>query len=122
MTAAGGEIAGLLLEHSATVPTWFCMRFFRFSSLAAMIMILALAFMKERSMSKNTLISAAVMASVALLPTPALAKGCIRGALAGGIAGHYAHHHAIAGAMAGCAAGHYYYKHKAAVAAKTVHG
>ena len=60
------------------------------------------------------LATAVLMAS----PTPALAKGCIRGALAGGVAGHYAHHHAIAGAMAGCAAGHYYYKHKAKVPAR----
>lgn len=36
---------------------------------------------------------------------------------AGAVAGHYAHHHAVVGAMAGCAAGHYYYKHKAHVAA-----
>ena len=57
-------------------------------------------------------------AALALAPTPVLAKGCIRGAVAGAIGGHYAHHHAVAGAMAGCAAGHYYYKHKATVAAR----
>ena len=56
--------------------------------------------------------------SVSLAPTPVLAKGCIRGAVAGAVAGHYAKHHAVAGAMAGCAAGHYYYKHKAKVAAR----
>lgn len=56
------------------------------------------------------------MASVA--PAPVLAKGCIRGAVAGGVAGHYAGHHAVAGAMTGCVAAHYYYKHKAKVAAQ----
>jgi hypothetical protein len=58
-----------------------------------------------------------ISASVALLPAPVMAKGCLRGAVGGAVAGHYAHHHAVAGAMAGCAAGHYYYKHKANVAA-----
>ena len=67
-------------------------------------------------MSKFTI--AIIAAATLAVPTPLLAKGCIRGALAGGVAGHYAHHHAIAGAMAGCAAGHYYYKHKAAVATR----
>jgi len=61
------------------------------------------------------------LSTVALTATsPVLAKGCIRGAIAGGIAGHYAGHHAVAGAMGGCVAGHYYYKHKAKVARKTV--
>ena len=60
-------------------------------------------------------------ASIALSPSPLLAKGCIRGAVAGAVAGHYAHHHAVMGAMAGCAAGHYYYKHKAKVAAERAH-
>lgn len=64
-------------------------------------------------------IAATLLASsMVLAPAPVTAKGCIRGAVAGGVAGHYAHHHAIAGAMAGCAAGHYYYKHKARVAAR----
>ena len=66
----------------------------------------------------KTLPAALLASCVALAPTPVLAKGCIRGMVAGGVAGHYAHHHAIAGAMAGCAAGHYYYKHKATVAAR----
>ena len=60
----------------------------------------------------------AIIAATLLAPGPLLAKGCIRGALAGGVAGHHAHHHAIAGAVVGCAAGHYYYKHKAVVAAR----
>ena len=67
-------------------------------------------------MRKTGLIALAVLASS--VPQASFAKGCIRGAIAGGVAGHYAHHHAIAGAMAGCVAGHYYYKHKATVAAK----
>ena len=65
---------------------------------------------------KRILIATAALSSLALAPSPALAKGCLRGAAAGGVAGHYAHHHAIAGAMAGCAAGHMYYKHKAHMA------
>ncbi len=39
--------------------------------------------------------------------SPALAAGCLKGAVVGGVAGHYAHHHAILGAMAGCAVGHH---------------
>ncbi len=65
---------------------------------------------------KQKLITAVVLSCLALVPTPALAKGCLRGAAAGAVAGHYAHHHAVMGAMAGCAAGHVYYKHKAHVA------
>jgi hypothetical protein len=61
---------------------------------------------------KSKMVSLAVISSLTLASSPALAKGCIRGALVGGVAGHYAHHHAVAGAMAGCAAGHIYYKHK----------
>ena len=67
---------------------------------------------------KNTISLSLVAAAMALAPSPVLAKGCIRGAVAGAVGGHYAHHHAVAGAMAGCAAGHYYYKHKATVAAR----
>lgn len=50
--------------------------------------------------------------------SPALAKGCLRGAAAWALAGHYAHHHAMAGAAAGCVAGHMYYKHKAHTSAR----
>ena len=67
-------------------------------------------------MKKNIAICL-IAASVTLAPSPVLAKGCIRGAVAGAVADHYAHHHAVAGAMGGCVAGHYYYKHKAKVAA-----
>lgn len=47
--------------------------------------------------------------------TPALAKGCLKGAAIGGLAGHYVGKgHAVAGAVAGCWYGH----HRAAKAAK----
>lgn len=59
-----------------------------------------------------------LLAAAIAAPTPVLAKGCIRGAFVGGVAGHYAGHHAVKGAVAGCVAGHYYYKHKAKVAAQ----
>ena len=68
---------------------------------------------------KNKITIGLIAASVAIAPSPVLAKGCIRGAVAGAVAGHYARHHAVMGAMAGCAAGHYYYKHKATVKQKT---
>lgn len=71
---------------------------------------------------KPKLFAAAILSSsLALVPAPATAKGCIRGAMAGGVAGHFAGHHAIMGAAAGCAAGHVYYKHKANVANGTAH-
>ena len=52
-------------------------------------------------------------ALIALAPTPAEAKGCIRGAMVGAVAGHYAGHHAAAGAVGGCIAARAYYRHKA---------
>lgn len=60
--------------------------------------------------------SALALAIVALSAgaTPALAKGCLKGAAVGGVAGHYAGHHAIVGAAAGCWYGH----HRAKVAAR----
>lgn len=46
--------------------------------------------------------------------SPALAKGCIRGAAAGGVAGHYVGKgHAVLGAAAGCLAAHHYYAKQA---------
>ncbi|MDF0486582.1 hypothetical protein PX554_00440 [Sphingomonas sp. H39-1-10] len=46
--------------------------------------------------------------------SPALAKGCIRGAAAGGVAGHYVGKgHAVMGAVAGCVAAHHYYAKQA---------
>jgi outer membrane lipoprotein SlyB len=49
------------------------------------------------------------------LASPALAKGCLKGAAVGGVAGHYVGKgHAVAGAAVGCWAGH----HRAKVAAQ----
>jgi hypothetical protein len=59
-------------------------------------------------------VSLILAASLALAGTPALAKGCIKGAAVGGVAGHYAGHHAVLGAAAGCWYGH----HRAKVAAR----
>ena len=56
-------------------------------------------------------------ASVLLLggSGPALAKGCIKGAVVGGVAGHYVGRgHAVAGAAVGCVVGH----HRASVQAR----
>jgi hypothetical protein len=47
--------------------------------------------------------------------SPALAKGCLKGAAVGGAAGHFVGKgHAVAGAAAGCWVGH----HRAAKAAR----
>jgi len=56
--------------------------------------------------------------------SPALAKGCIRGAAAGGVAGHYVGKgHAVMGAVAGCVAAHHYYAKQArAQKAARTHG
>jgi hypothetical protein len=40
--------------------------------------------------------------SIAMIPTPAPAAGCPKGAVIGGVAGHYAGHHGLLGAGAGC--------------------
>jgi hypothetical protein len=49
------------------------------------------------------------------LASPALAKGCLKGAAVGGVAGHFVGKgHAVAGAAVGCFVGH----HRATVAAK----
>lgn len=46
--------------------------------------------------------------------SPALAKGCIRGAAAGGVAGHYVGKgHAVMGAAAGCVVAHHHYAKQA---------
>ncbi|AXJ96679.1 MULTISPECIES: hypothetical protein [unclassified Sphingomonas] len=59
-----------------------------------------------------------IVASTTLVAAqPALAKGCIRGALAGGVAGHMVGKgHAVAGAAAGCIAMHHHYAKKARAA------
>lgn len=46
--------------------------------------------------------------------SPALAKGCVRGAAAGGVAGHFVGKgHALLGAAAGCAVAHHHYAKQA---------
>ena len=58
-----------------------------------------------------TIAAAATMATA----SPALAKGCLKGAAVGAVAGHYVGRgHAVAGAAVGCWVGH----HRAAKAAK----
>jgi hypothetical protein len=58
-----------------------------------------------------TIAAAATMATA----SPALAKGCLKGAAVGAVAGHYVGKgHAVIGAAAGCWIGH----HRAAKAAK----
>ena len=57
--------------------------------------------------------------------TPALAKGCLRGAAAGGVAGHFVGKgHAVMGAVAGCAIAHHHYAKQARAqrAAARAHG
>ena len=47
-------------------------------------------------------------ASLVAGASPALAKGCLKGAAVGGVAGHYVGHgHAVMGAAAGCWYGHH---------------
>ena len=43
--------------------------------------------------------SAILIAAFAALPPPALAKGCLKGAVVGGAARHYAGQHAVLGAV-----------------------
>ncbi len=48
--------------------------------------------------------------------SPALAKGCLRGAAAGGVGGHFVGKgHAVLGAAAGCAVAHHHYAKQAKV-------
>ena len=54
---------------------------------------------------KWMVITAGLMASAALLPAPAQAAGCVKGAIVGGVAGHYAGQHGWLGAGAGCLIG-----------------
>jgi outer membrane lipoprotein SlyB len=56
-----------------------------------------------------------IAAAAMLVASPALSKGCLKGAAVGGVAGHFVGSgHAVAGAAIGCVVGH----HRAAVAAK----
>lgn len=51
---------------------------------------------------------------LALTATPALSKGCLRGAAAGGVGGHFVGKgHAVLGAAAGCAIAHHHYAKQA---------
>ena len=61
-------------------------------------------------MRKFAILAIACLAAGA---TPALAHGCMKGALAGGVVGHMAGHHGMAGAAAGCAIGHHHASVKA---------
>jgi hypothetical protein len=56
---------------------------------------------------RNFLGCAAMVFAIALMISPAGAKGCIKGAAVGGVAGHVAGHHGFLGAAAGCAIGHH---------------
>lgn len=47
----------------------------------------------------------AVLATMAVVPQLASAKGCLKGAAIGGVGGHVAGGHGILGAAAGCAVG-----------------
>jgi len=50
----------------------------------------------------KTAIALAAVAMLAIVSSPADAKGCLKGAAVGGVAGHYAGHHGLLGAAAGC--------------------
>jgi hypothetical protein len=50
---------------------------------------------------------AVAVTGLALSSNPALASGCLKGAVVGGIAGHFAGHHGLLGAGAGCVIGHH---------------
>lgn len=63
-------------------------------------------------MFRKALLAAALVSG--FTATPALAKGCIRGAIVGGVAGHYVGRgHALAGAAAGCLVARHHYAQKA---------
>jgi hypothetical protein len=59
--------------------------------------------------------------ALASLSAPAMAKGCIKGAIVGGAAGHYTNHHGVLGAAAGCIIGRHYAK-KREREAQAAHG
>jgi hypothetical protein len=50
----------------------------------------------------KTALALAAVAALAIVSSPANAKGCLKGAMVGGVAGHYAGHHGMLGAAAGC--------------------
>jgi hypothetical protein len=51
--------------------------------------------------------------STAVVPGPAHAAGCLKGAMVGGTAGHFAGHHGLLGAGAGCLVGRHQANKKA---------
>src|SRR6478609_1536873 len=63
----------------------------------------------------KTLIGCAALLALALVASPATAKGCLKGSVVGGTAGHFAGHHGILGAAAGCIIG----RHEANKRART---
>ena len=59
-------------------------------------------------MSKKIVAAAMLMA---LVGSPVVAKGCLKGAAVGGVGGHLVGKgHAVAGAAVGCAVGHHHAK------------
>ena len=50
----------------------------------------------------KTVLAFAAVAALAIVSSPADARGCLKGAAVGGVAGHYAGHHGLLGAAAGC--------------------
>ncbi|MEG3159579.1 hypothetical protein U1763_03600 [Sphingomonas sp. LB2R24] len=59
-------------------------------------------------------ISLIALPLLAMTASPALAKGCIRGAAAGGVGGHFVGEgHAVMGAAVGCAVAHHHYAKQA---------
>ena len=61
---------------------------------------------------RNLPASLLIAASIAIVPTIAGAKGCLKGAAVGGVVGHVAGHHAVLGAAAGCVIEHHREKEK----------
>jgi hypothetical protein len=56
---------------------------------------------------RTIVVTALAFSFSALLPAPAMAAGCLKGAAVGGVAGHMAGKHGTAGAATGCAIGHH---------------
>ena len=66
---------------------------------------------KEVRMRRSALF---ILPMMMLSVSPALAKGCIRGAAAGGVGGHFVGKgHAVMGAAAGCVIAHHHYAKQA---------
>jgi hypothetical protein len=64
---------------------------------------------QRRFFMKLSLLGAAVLGAIIMVPSVGFSKGCIKGAAVGAVAGH----HAVAGAAAGCVIGHHNAKVKA---------